>query len=108
MNETIKAMEEFTIDNFSGYQFRFIKIKPTKILALTSMLGGESNFSQKEFVIDFALSNTEIKIDSVWNKVKDGDLFFPPILEERLDVMRQIVDKFTLNFLVPLFHKPAE
>lgn len=108
MNETIKAMEEFTIDNFKGYQFRFIKIPPTKLLALTSMLGSESNFNDKSFVIDFALSNTEIKIDSIWNKVKDGDLFFPPILEERLDVLRQIVDKFTLNFLIPLFHKPAE
>lgn len=102
----IKSLEEFKIDNID-FSFRFKKIKPTKLLSLSTQLGSQ-NLETNEQVYDFILENTEVKVEGTWTTIKEKEVFFPPILEERLDILQSIVVKFIGEFLTPVFTKSVE
>lgn len=102
----IKSLEEFKVNDID-FTFRFKKIKPTKLLSLSTQLGTQ-DLANNESTYDFILENTEVKVEGTWTTIKEKDVFFPPILEARLDVLQSIVVKFISEFLAPVFTKSAE
>lgn len=102
----IKALQEFTVDNCE-FTFRFSKIKPTTLLALTSSLS-LSELKTSERVFDFILEHTEANLNGEWHKVKQGEVFMPPVLEEQMKVLMEIITKFMKEFLEPVFTNSVE
>lgn len=102
----IKHLEEFKVDDID-FTFRYKKIKPTKLLALSTQLGNQ-DLTTNEEVYDLILENTEVKVEGSWVTLKEREVFFPPILEERLDVLQSLVIKFIKDYLTPVFMRPEE
>lgn len=100
-------LEEFKVKDCE-FVFRYTRIKPTLLLSMTTQLAF-NDLNKNTKIYDLILNHTEVKVDGVWNKLMDiqGD-YFPPILENRIDVLNQIITKYLNEYLAPSFKSVVE
>ena len=93
---------EFKIDHLKGYDFRFCKISPVKMLALQTQINFK-DMEQTERFFSFILENTEVRINDVWCKVKLNDAYTPFGIEDNIKALQDITTVFLERILKPVF-----
>ena len=58
--------ETFKIEGYD-HSFRFKKIKPTKLLSITTLFSDKDDPENMEKIFDFALESTEVLLIDKWN-----------------------------------------
>lgn len=111
--ETKKYYEQ--IFKIEGYQndFKFKKIKPTKLLSLATLFNEVNTLSTNEEIFDFALLNTEVLLGNKWSPVLQVSLtgetiYWPAKLEDDLMAINQIITEFIREVLNKVFTKSNE
>lgn len=102
----------FKIESYD-FNFRFKKIKPTKLLSLSSLFGGDINSEEMEKLFDFALMNTQVLIVDKWHDVVEslpnGEVvYWPESLEDNLSAISEISSKFINDVIKVVFTKSNE
>lgn len=111
--------EEFTIDNFGDYHFRFIKLDPITLLDISNdlILSQSGSKSPNESLEDFekrkklayrryltsAVESCEVKIKESWQKVKVNDIYCPATLETNIIALTELTNKFFELVIKPVF-----
>lgn len=104
--EKFKIGDVFKVDN-CDLEFKFTKAKPTEILSIITLLA-EQNFKANETVYNFILEHTQVNLEQKWMKLKSGDFYFPPYVEEEIGILQAIVLKYITDYLMESFQKSAQ
>lgn len=93
----------------SKLTFKFKKIAPTKLLAITSSFSID-DINSSERVFNLVLENTEVKLESKWFPVKEknSEIYWPQQIEEDLPLLQKIVSKFMNEVIVKVFKNSNE
>lgn len=101
--------------NIEGYKhdFKFKKIKPTKLLSLATLFSENQNIETNEEIFDFALQHTEVLLMEKWESVltilpNGGEVYWPMNLEDNLMAINEIISVFIKEVLNKVFTKSNE
>lgn len=106
MTSQLKPLESFNVQGYEEFELRYQKIKPTTLISFTAKVGDDGLLTEE--MINLILENTEIKINSEWTKLKDGNTYFPTWAESDLNFLQAIALNFVIRYLQPLFLKSKE
>ena len=103
------TQEEFTIEKYDDYLFRFAKMNAIEILALETQLNFKT-INQSQAGIEAILERIEVKVGNNWEpvKMKDRQVYTPSIVEEDVNLVAKLVTKFTKGLIEPVFQKSEE
>ena len=102
----------FKITDYSN-EFRFKKIKPTKLLSLATLFNEDNSLEANEQIFDFALLHTEVNLGGQWTQVltifqKEGYVYWPMNIEDNLRAINEIITEFIREVLNKVFLKSNE
>ncbi len=104
----MKIQEEFTIENYD-YTFRVAKMNAIELLALETQLNFKG-LNQSQAAIESILERIEVKIGDKWAtvKMKDRQVYTPTEVEEDVNLVAELMTKFTKEIVNPVFQKSEE
>jgi hypothetical protein len=86
--------------------YRFKEIDPLDILSIASEMElyfqEKDNDVYKKYLND-ALSNTEVKVNTQWLPLKEGNNYYPAYMKSSLKALREIVNVFFSEVIIPVF-----
>ncbi len=99
----------------SGYDnnFRFKKIKPTRLLSLATLFSEQQDLATNEQIFDFALLHTEVDLVGQWKPVltilpTSEEVYWPANLEDNITAINEIITEFIKEVLNKVFTKSNE
>lgn len=98
--------EEFNISTNKDLKFRFKKMSPIDILAISNdieMYAGNNDSEVYKKYLIAVLENTEVKINNSWLPVKEGGNYYPAYIQDDIRGLREIVNKFFVDVIKPIF-----
>lgn len=103
--------EEWKIDNYEDYIFRFKKVNTLDLLSLQMLqLNDEKSVDTNKALLTFAIENCEVKIKDVWCNVKEKgrEIYCPKSIEDDGLALMKIFAEFSKKVIYPVFHKSSE
>jgi len=110
MDMTKKYYEQtFKSEIEKNLEFRIKKISPVKLLSVATQFGGK-DMASTEQIFTFALENTEVKVLDQWLPVKETnkEVYWPADIEDKMQVLQEVVTHFITDVLAMVFTKSSE
>lgn len=105
----MKEQKIFTIDSCQGFNFRFMKLPATELLALQTQLNFDE-FEKAKFATRYILEHTEVEVTGQWLPVKEKnrEVYYPQGIEDNIVALNFILTMFLTDIIKPLFQKSNE
>lgn len=105
----MKEQTTFIIDACKGFEFRFMKLPATELLALQTQLNFDE-FEKAKFATKYILEHTEVEVAGQWLPVKEKnrEVYYPQHIDENITALNSILTMFLTNVIKPLFQKSNE